>query len=71
MTLRTLNYGNYGIFLIMVMQDFVHQPYTLNPKPLGNSHTIKKQSPEELQPHSVLGEARAHKELERLLLGAW
>ena len=26
MTLRTLNYGNYGIFLI-IMQDFVHQPY--------------------------------------------
>ena len=25
MTLRTLNYGNYGIFL--VMQDFVHQPF--------------------------------------------
>ena len=26
MTLRTLNYGNYGIFLIMgKMQDFVHQ----------------------------------------------
>ena len=26
--IRTLNYGNYGIFLIIwVMQDFVHQQY--------------------------------------------
>ena len=27
MTLRALNYGNYGIFLIMGMQDFVPQQY--------------------------------------------
>ena len=26
-TLRTLNYGNDGIFLIMGMQDLYHQPY--------------------------------------------
>ena len=25
-TLRTLNHGNYGIVLIMVLQDFDHQP---------------------------------------------
>ena len=25
-TLRTLNYGNYGICLIWVMQDLYHQP---------------------------------------------
>ena len=29
MTLRTLNYGNYGIFLKMGNEDFVHQPYVL------------------------------------------
>ena len=32
MTLRTLNYGNYGIFLVMGHAGFAHQPY--DPKPL-------------------------------------
>ena len=45
MTLRTLNYGNYGIFLIMGHAGFCPSTESLNPKPFGSRKAEESANP--------------------------